>query len=161
DLGAKAPDELRRRHPRHHQVDEDDVRRECASPRQGLDTAPRLPDHLEVGYALEQGADPLAHDRVIVHQQHAQRRVVHARGPRGTVAWTSVPVPGTELTSRAPPSAASRSLIEASPRPRPRRAPGVNPMPSSLTRRSTAPGCTVTRSCTSRARAWRSALATA
>ena len=66
---------------------------------------------------LEIGPQALAHDRVVVGDEHADHGT-------GTSSRTVVPAPGADTTVSVPPSAAARSSIEVSPSRRPRASAG-------------------------------------
>ena len=95
--------------------------------RQRLLAVGRLADHLDVVLQVEERPQPLAHDRVVVGDQHPDHR--------GTSSVTVVPSPGRETTASDPPSARARSSIDVSPSRRERTpgAAGSKPTPSSAT----------------------------
>ena len=68
-------------HLRHHQVHQDDIGREVRREQRRLAPRSCLADHLEVTLGLQQRADALAHDGVVVHDHHRDRlrRFTHAR----------------------------------------------------------------------------------
>ena len=80
----------------------------------GLLPAPGLGDHADVALRLQEGPHPLAHQRVIVHQQHRDR-LAHNSLPfscrNGQKPSTRVPLPGALSTLTCPPSLTSRSRM--------------------------------------------------
>src|SRR5581483_6047220 len=117
----------------HHEVHEDHVGPQPG--RLGHRRLPvaGLPDDLEVGPGGEEGAQALAHDRVVVDDQEPDgRRPAHGAG---THARTVVPRPGAETISNRPPTASTRSRIDTRPSRRAAidRACGSKPTPSSAT----------------------------
>src|SRR3990170_5853562 len=82
-----------------------------------------LADEDELGALLDQRAQSLPHHVVVVDDEYADL-FAHAGVPlrtTGTETWTSVPFPGAERTSRAPPSFSTRARMLRMPWP----APGV------------------------------------
>ena len=76
-------------HLRHHQVHEHDIGREVRREQRRLAPRSRLADHLEVTLGLQQRADALAHDGVVVHDHDRDRlRRLPMRLPRFPPAMT-------------------------------------------------------------------------
>ena len=61
-------------HARHADVHQDDVGGAAAGERDRLDAVRGLADDLDVGLGLEDRAQPAAHHRLIVGEQHADGR---------------------------------------------------------------------------------------
>ena len=135
-------DESRRRHAvhlRHHEVHQDDIGREVRREQRRLAARSRLADDLEAALGLEQRADALAHDGVVVHD-HDRDRLRHA--PTST-SCAMPPASGVRASRRvplapllmvsAPPSASTRSRMLARPRPFPADSSTTKPCPSSRT----------------------------
>jgi hypothetical protein len=77
-----------------------------------------LGHHLHVGLALDQHAEPRAHDAVVVRDQDADHVAAFTSSAMRSV--TVVPPPGAERTSSSPPARRARSAIPLSPEPRAR-----------------------------------------
>src|SRR5262249_29660900 len=84
-------------------------------------------DDLEIRLRFEQRAQAVAHDRVVVGYEHADR---HASRSSSTV--TVVPAPGAESMRSEAPTAMARSRMPARPQRRVWRpvAPGSKPAPA-------------------------------
>ena len=104
-------------------------------------------DHVVPG-VLEEPAEALAEQDLVFGDHH----------PHGSSAVTTVPRPGGLSTVSVPPSAATRSLMPASPEPSDGRAP---PTPSSRTRRMRLPFDLAALTTTSEAPACLAAFASA
>ena len=121
--------------PRHREVEQHDVGREpLRLGDRGLAVG-RLPDDLDVVLQVEERAQALAHDRVVVGDQdadHARRDLEpHARPlPRRRLDRERA----AELRARAPPSRSGRAGARA-----PRRRSTSKPRPSSATHSTSAP----------------------
>ncbi len=109
----------------HPQVHQHHLRPAGDGERDRLDAGGRLAQHLELGVAGEDPAQPVAHDRVVVGDQQRD----HA-GTAGTLAEIAVPSPGVDSTASAPPTPCTRWRMPVSPKP-PR--VGSKPTPSSRT----------------------------
>ena len=134
--------------------------------RDRLDAGLRLADEREVRRALDEPAQPVAVDRVIVGDEDADRRratieVAHPRrevdragGPR-----TRVP-PDSALASivTSPPTSAARSCIARVPTPR---RPPSTPRPSSTTSTSSSSSPSASRTSQRWASAWRTTFRSA
>src|SRR5207249_7350316 len=71
-------------------------------------------DDAEPRYGPEQASQAQTHHGMIVHQQQAHLRLVHALIPgaaTGSSTRTSVPRPGSLTSTRRPPSALARSVM--------------------------------------------------
>src|SRR5690606_7197158 len=123
-------------HLRHAQVHEHDVDAERDGALDALTAVAGLAGHVDVGLALEGGAQPVADDGVVVDDEKADHQGFPCRA--GTVALTAVPSPGALSISREPPTPRRRCLMLLSPNPWPE---GFwMPAPSSrMSRRTTFP----------------------
>ena len=107
---ARSRSRFKRAHavePRHHEVEQDHV---GVGARGGVDrglAVAGLGDDLDVVLEVEERAQALAHDGVVVGEQDAD----HA----GTSSRTVVPAPSVESTVSVPPSSVARSSIDVSP----------------------------------------------
>ena len=140
----------------HDEVEQHDVGPELARRRDRGRPVRGFPDDLDVVLELEVGPQPLAHDGVIVGDQHPDHDA-------GTSRRTVVPAPGADSIVSVPPSAAARSSIDVRPSRRPRAAPaaGSNPRPSSLTLNTSRPSPSASRTTTRALPACRSAFCSA
>ena len=91
---------------RHPQVHQDDVRVQGFGHGDRLRSVGRLAEHLELRVALEDPAQPVTHDRVIVDDQEPDR--THDSDPAGgapmagTRADIAVPPPGSDSIASVP-----------------------------------------------------------
>src|SRR5207302_4280502 len=109
---------------RHPDVHQDHIGIRLARKLDGVAAVFRLADDLDAVLGVEQGAEPGAHERLVVCQQYAD----HGTPPIGRWADTRKPPPGPVPASSRPPSATARSRIPAIPLPPLAAAP---PRPSS------------------------------
>ena len=95
----------------------------------------RFRHHLEAAGLREQGTDALAHDGMVVDDQHTNTRFYGASafvGHSVTSTFTRVPAPGLLSYVSSPPMRAVRSaMVRKPPRPSAGTACGSNPTPSS------------------------------
>nr|BFE85522.1 hypothetical protein GCM10020093_081230 [Planobispora longispora] len=82
---------------RHLQIEQEHVRGERLHQVHRLGPVTRLSHHVEVVLQVQEGAQPLSDDRMVVGDQHPDHT--------GTSIRTSVPRPGSDVTRRLPPSA--------------------------------------------------------
>ena len=106
-LGADAPDGLDAVDARHDEVHERDVGLQARDRLHRLLAVGGLPHDLDVLLQGEEGAQALAHDRVVVGDEDADHR--------GTSRTMVVPAPGRDSMLSVPPSARARSSIEVRP----------------------------------------------
>ena len=98
---------------RHGDVEHEDVGEEPLDQFEGLRAVSCLPDHLDIAGSLQEGAEPLADQVVIVGDDDADHD-----GPfQGTRATRRVPRPGWDVMSSRPFNKSSRSRIPMSPIP--------------------------------------------
>jgi hypothetical protein len=105
-------------HAGHLEVHQDHVGPQAFDRTRGLLAVLGFADHLDARLAVEQGSHALAHDRVVVSQQHANGALL-GFGQRGTSTRTHVPPPGELWMCRLPPRRAARSHMPGSPKPPP------------------------------------------
>ncbi len=135
-LGNDLGDRLQAGLAGHDDVHQDDVRAQSTGLLDRLHAVLGFADHLHARLAGDQGAQPSAHDGVIVGDQDADRivhiglflsqllslslallrvSVIPLRGfsysPNGTLARTLVPSPGSERRVNVPPSRSARSRM--------------------------------------------------
>src|SRR5690606_38647980 len=122
-------------HPRHLDVEQDDVGSVLDREGDRLVPVPALGDDGDVVLRVEQRAQPAADERLVVHQHDPD----HPASPVGSSARTAKPPPGRPSATRWPPSAAVRSRIPTSPSPVGAGAP-ASPRPASSSRTTTQPG---------------------
>src|SRR5688572_23010780 len=134
----------------HLQVHQDDVRSKALDALNGLFAVSGLADDLDARFALEEGAQPLPDDGVIVHEEDANRPVGIV-GHRRASTRTLVPWPGALSIWRVPPSRSTRSRMPSRPKPPPFRSDGSKPTPSSATSRMARSDRTSSRTATRRA----------
>jgi hypothetical protein len=127
----------------HPEVHEDDVGPEPLGRNHRLAAVGRLADDLELRIAVEDAAEAVADDRVIVDDEQADRWHGRHQGAwtpiAGTRADTAVPPPGSDSIASVPATRLIRCRIAVSPT---RRSPApdlgdLEPMPSSRTSRVT------------------------
>src|SRR5262249_48429711 len=134
-LGVVLADPARRLRPPdagHLQVHQHDIRPDALVHGDGLLAALGLADDLDARLAVEQRAQPLPHDGVVVDEQHPDRALGRF-AQRGTSTRTRVPAPGALSTRSVPPSRSARSRMPGRPKPPPPRRFGSNPTPPSPT----------------------------
>ena len=89
-------------------------------PLQRILAVPGFPDDIHQRYSLEQGADPRAHQRVIIRQQHSVPRFHLAAtsfgSRKGSHASMRLPEPSSARTENFPPPPRTRSAIPIRPR---------------------------------------------
>ena len=103
-LGADALDQLQPAHARHRQVDDGQADALPAQAFQRLEAAAGFDDLPMVGHRLEDAAQPLAHDGVVVDQQQARAvaRFGRAHGLPLAVAPAAWRAPAARSGARAP-----------------------------------------------------------
>ena len=108
-------------HHRHADVHEHDVGRQFARERDRLGAVGGLAHDLEVGRRVDEHAEAAAHERLVVGDEHADRRVAHVmtRSSRRVAAARrrGSRRPAAAPASNVPPSAATRSRMPARPWP--------------------------------------------
>src|SRR5918998_1247568 len=118
-VGGDAPGGLDTVHHRHANVHEHDVGPLVAHDVEGLDAGGGLPHHREVGFGVDQRAQPAAHQILVVHQHDGGRAgrvvVAHVPSPVGITARTSKPPSGRASVVSVPPSARARSCMPSRP----------------------------------------------
>ena len=117
-------------HALHVQVQQDHVRVQLGGQAQGFLAAAGLADHAEVVFQFEQLGDALAHHRMVVHQQQANRFVGggwHVRHGVGSLAAEGCRAVGTKLKSTRVPWGARASKRNWLPRVWPRSCMMVSP----------------------------------
>ncbi len=119
---ADGANRLETRHSGEPQVHERDVRAAAREDVERLLAGRGRPHDLHVRLPPDDELEALAHDRMIVHAQHADARGWHhsnrctfQRDSSGSSTLTSVPAPGRDVTVHEPPAAAARSLIALRP----------------------------------------------
>ena len=93
---------------------EDDVGPELPGTRERLVAVDRLADHLHGTVAREDRLETGAHQRVVVDEQHADRRVAHDTSRYGSVART-LKLPSSGPASSVPSTRAARSRMPTIP----------------------------------------------
>ena len=126
-------------HAGHRDVEDDEVHVVRERPLDRLCPVVDLADHAEVRFAVEQLAQPVAHDRMVVGEEHAgDQRSSHRTSFSGNRNATSVPRGSTALTVSCAPTSSARSRMPRIPL-ESSAASGGRPMPSSRTVRTTPP----------------------
>ena len=94
----------------------DDVRRERLEPTDRVGPVDRLADDLDVVLRIQDHPEPGTHQRLVVGDQHPDRRVAHA-GSEGRRARRRNPPPGRGPASSSPPNSWTRSRMPDQPVP--------------------------------------------
>src|ERR1039457_6326454 len=122
-LHADALDDVHSAHARQPQVNQRDIRQVLAELRDGLRTVSSFAHNLKAVYYVEQCNQPLAHNMVVLDNQHANRFLRHWVSPNCTFvsraaltrSLTVVPAAASLTTSSVPPIVSARSLIPVKP----------------------------------------------
>jgi hypothetical protein len=116
------PDRLDAAHPRHPQIHQHHVHAERDRPVHRQRAVPGLPRDGEVRVALEDSAQAVAYDGVVVgdeqrdgHASFSTTRATPVSGATGTCALIAVPSPGALSTASAPPTSRSLRRMAVSP----------------------------------------------
>src|SRR5262249_28535508 len=123
----------------HGKVHHDDVRMELAHFSNCLEAVGCAANHLNIPFGLEQHAQAVANNRVIVDEENRDRHIYK-------LTWTRmrVPRPAADSTRSAPPADSARSFMIIKPQPRwllsCSSTTGSKPQPSSATHISKDPG---------------------
>ncbi len=116
---------------RHHQVEENHVRLQCASLLDSLKPIRGLAHQLHPCFCVDQCPQALSHHRVVIGDQNLD---LPAHEGISTLTLTVVPSPGAETRANDPPNLSARVRMLTSPMPPlSLTASGSNPRPSSLT----------------------------
>lgn len=142
----------------HGDIEDDHGGREGFGHGHGLFAVAGFADDFKAGIFAENEAEAFADNAMVVGHEDANHRAVTGWA-RGISARSRVPAPGTDSTTRRPPSSRTRSSMPM--RPRPRRRETSKPAPLSSTVRARREGEAVSCTRTWRARAWRAQLVSA
>src|SRR5450830_1414471 len=102
----------------HRHVEQQQVEAALAHPRHDLVAAHRFARHFDSRRALENAAQAVAHDSVIVGDQDARHATAScaSAAASGMRARTSLPCPRSPLIATSPPSSDTRSRMPSSPK---------------------------------------------